>query len=235
MAPAPSLHGRYPLPRYYEPVRLPTAADGTVMSSHTASGPSLGPCNVGPPRFLDRSVPTRRPLTPRRARRVLAPVASASVAGFITFGSLATLDEVHEADSGSLALRLAGSLPEASPARSLRPSPARSLRPTLGSLPAERAIRRITSFQMTRSARLRLAHRMTEWSSSGAATHCTNVVVVVLAVAVHVAIDEIHAPRACRGAGGSSRRPVGRRHRAATGRNTASSCAAGVEHWVDTG
>jgi len=38
MAPAPSLHGRYPLLRYYEPVRLPTAAaTDTVMSSRTAA------------------------------------------------------------------------------------------------------------------------------------------------------------------------------------------------------
>jgi hypothetical protein len=150
MAPAPSLHGRYPLPRYYEPVRLPAAAADTVMLSRAALGLHARPCIAGPPRFLDRSVPTRRPLTPRRARRVHVPVASTPVAGFVILGSLATLDEVHEADSGSLALRLAGSLPEASPAGLLQL--------TLGSLPAERAIRRITSFQVTRSARLGLAH-----------------------------------------------------------------------------
>jgi len=150
MAPAPSLHSRYPLPRYYEPVRLPAGADGTVMSSLAAVGP-YRPCPTGPPRFLDRSVPTRRPLTPRRAQRVLVPVASTSMTGFTIFGRLATLTETHEADSGSLALRLAGSLPEASPAGSLQL--------TLGSLPAERAIRSSTSFQVTRSARLGLAHQ----------------------------------------------------------------------------
>jgi len=37
MAPAPSLHGRYPLPRYYEPVRLPTAAARAVMSFRTGA------------------------------------------------------------------------------------------------------------------------------------------------------------------------------------------------------
>jgi hypothetical protein len=50
------------------------------------------------------------------------------------------------------ARRLTGSRPEASPTGSLQP--------TLGSLPAERAIRRVTTFQMTRSARLALALRM---------------------------------------------------------------------------
>jgi len=49
------------------------------------------------------------------------------MAGFVILGSLATLDEVHEADAGSLALRLAGSLPEAPPAGLLQL--------TLGSLP----------------------------------------------------------------------------------------------------
>src|SRR6266481_7923607 len=38
MATAPSLHGRYPLPRYYGPLRLPAAAAAdTVMSSRTAA------------------------------------------------------------------------------------------------------------------------------------------------------------------------------------------------------
>ena len=152
MAPAPSLHGRYPLPRYYEPVRLPAAAADTVMLSRVALGPHARPCLAGPPRFLDRSVPTRRPLTPRRAQRVHTPVASTLMAGFAILGRVAALTSVHEADSGSLALRLAGSLPEASPTGSLRR--------TLGSLPAERAIRRITSFQVTRSARLGLAHQI---------------------------------------------------------------------------
>jgi len=41
-----------------------------VMSSRAGSGSQLLPCNAGPPRFLDQSVPARRPLTPRRARRV---------------------------------------------------------------------------------------------------------------------------------------------------------------------
>ena len=37
-APAPSLHGDWPLPRYYEPVRLPARAARSVMDSLAACG-----------------------------------------------------------------------------------------------------------------------------------------------------------------------------------------------------
>ncbi len=57
----------------------------------------------------------------------------------------------NEAQPGSLSLRLTRSLTGASPAESLRPTP--------GSVPVERAIDRVTSFQITRSTRLGLAHR----------------------------------------------------------------------------
>src|SRR5205809_6627541 len=49
---APSLHGRYPLPRYYG------LSDSRDFLKKTR----------GPPRFLGLSFFTRRPLTPRRAR-----------------------------------------------------------------------------------------------------------------------------------------------------------------------
>ena len=77
---------------HYGPIRLPAGAANKVMYSLAALRPFARPCLAGPPRFLDRSVPTRRPLTPRRARRVHMPVASTSMAGFVIFGSLATLD-----------------------------------------------------------------------------------------------------------------------------------------------
>jgi hypothetical protein len=105
---------------------------------------------AGPPRFLDRSVHARRPQPPRQARRLLSPVASPSMAGFTFLGRMATCNRRNEAESGSLALRLTCSLPGASPAGLLQP--------TSGLLPVERAIDRVTSFQVTRSARLRLAH-----------------------------------------------------------------------------
>src|SRR5882724_12133247 len=46
MAAAPLLHGRYPLPRYYEPLRLPTTAARTVMSFRAASDLHALPCRV---------------------------------------------------------------------------------------------------------------------------------------------------------------------------------------------
>jgi hypothetical protein len=76
------------------------------------------------------------------------------VAGFGIFGRVATFALCNEADLGSLTLRLAGSPPEASPAALLRRS--------LGWLPVERAIDRVTSFHVTRTARLGLAHRKHE-------------------------------------------------------------------------
>jgi hypothetical protein len=73
------------------------------------------------------------------------------VAGFIIFGRLATFALRNEAESGSLVLRLAGSPREASPGGLLRRS--------LAWLPVERATIRVTSFQVTRTTRLRLAHQ----------------------------------------------------------------------------
>ena len=120
---------------------------------------TLPPPHAGPPRFLDRSVRARRPHSPRKARRVHMPVASPSVSGFTISGRLATFTRCNEAVSGSLALRLTRSLPGASP-RGL-------LHATSESLPVERAIDRVTSFHVTRSVRLVLAHRITRISRIG--------------------------------------------------------------------
>jgi hypothetical protein len=90
-----------------------------------------------------------RPQPPRRARRLLAPITSPPVSGFITYGRLAALTLHNEAVSGSLVLQLTGSPREASPDGLLRP--------TLARLPVEWAIDRVSSFQLTRSARLILA------------------------------------------------------------------------------
>ena len=146
--PAPSLHSRYLLLRYCGPVRLPYGAASRVMHSPRALAASTRH-SAGAPRFLDRSVPMRRPQPPRRARQLLAPITSPPVSGFITYGRLAAPTLHNEAESGSLALRLTGSPREASPDGLLRP--------TLARLPVERAIDRASSFQLTRSARLILA------------------------------------------------------------------------------
>jgi hypothetical protein len=105
-----------------------------LPGSSTDLSPRAVPLHPGEPNVCSR------PLLPRRSQ------ASPHLAGWPL--SL----RFHEADSGSLALRLAGSLPEASPAGSLQL--------TLRSLPAERAIRSSTSFQVARSARLGLAHQI---------------------------------------------------------------------------
>jgi hypothetical protein len=49
-----------------------------------------------------RSVDTRRPLSPRKARPVHMPVASWSVTGFSISGRLATFDWCNEAETGSI-------------------------------------------------------------------------------------------------------------------------------------
>jgi len=103
--PAPSLHGRYPLPRYYEPVRLPTRPPCGYLFPQ-----DVGKCRlVGSPRFLDRSVLARRLLPPRKIRWVLAPVASPSIPGFTTLWRAGHLPLHNGAEMSSLTLRLTSS------------------------------------------------------------------------------------------------------------------------------
>jgi hypothetical protein len=80
---APWLPGHYPLPRYYGPVRLPTEPLPRLCFP-SERWRRLRRHPAGSPRFLDRSVSTRRPLSPRQAQRLLAPIASSLAAGFIT-------------------------------------------------------------------------------------------------------------------------------------------------------
>jgi len=85
----------------------------------------LGPLPAGSPRFLDQSFSTRCPLSPRKARQLLTPVASLTTLGFAYLGRMATFSKFNEAETGSLALRLALLPHEASPDR-VAPSHARS-------------------------------------------------------------------------------------------------------------
>jgi hypothetical protein len=78
------LHGRYPLPCSYGPVRLPSGTNYRLFIPRSCFRPR------GPPRFLNRSFHARCPLSPRRARRLPLPVTSSPVPGFLYFGSLAT-------------------------------------------------------------------------------------------------------------------------------------------------
>ena len=78
---------------------------------------------------------------------------SAGKRGTVTYFADPKQVTVPLIESSSLALRLTSSPPEASPAGLLRP--------TLVWLHAERAIHMVTPFQVTRSTRLVLAHRIT--------------------------------------------------------------------------
>jgi hypothetical protein len=144
--PAPSLHGRYPLPRYYEPVRFPTRPSGGY-----GFPPDVGSRRLaGSPRFLDRSVLTRRLLPPRKVRRVLLPVASPSMSGFTTVWRAGHLPWHNGAESSSLALRLASSPQQGFARADCSPL-------ALAGLLVERVIYKVNSSQFTRSARLILA------------------------------------------------------------------------------
>ena len=135
---APSLHGRYPLPRYYEPVRLPHLAARAVIDSRpTLVTPFTGDENsISSPRHWVSQVPrlifahALSPLTPEGSLSALAHC-------FLNDSRLRHLRKIgrlhwcNEAGTSSLALRLARSPCEA-------PHPALLL-PTLARLPVKRA------------------------------------------------------------------------------------------------
>jgi len=80
-----------PLPRYYGPLRLPTAAARQVMDSLPALSRHPGGHRVGSPRFLRPSFDTRPPQSPRTARRMPSLVASPPMTGFTLSGRLAAV------------------------------------------------------------------------------------------------------------------------------------------------
>jgi hypothetical protein len=106
--------GVTPLPRYYGPLRLPARAVPRLCIPSGRWGSIAFPRPAGSPRFLDRSIPARCPQPPRKVRRVLAPCFPAD----IRLHHLWQTGHLHwrnEAESGSLALRLAGLLPRFPP------------------------------------------------------------------------------------------------------------------------
>jgi hypothetical protein len=79
--------GITPLPRYYEPVRLPAEAAPWLW---IPSGRCRRPLHfAGSPGTRQFSIHARPPHPPRAARRVRLLVASAPVAGFVIFGRVA--------------------------------------------------------------------------------------------------------------------------------------------------
>ena len=155
---APSLHGRYPLRSYYEPVRLPHVAPARLLLPAHVCWPLTGTQSPqhdgGSPRSRVQSLRARCPLSPRQARRMPVPIASPPLLGFIIYGSLAACTVLHEADTGSLTLRLTRS-PHEAPCAAL-------LRHTLAWLPVKRAI--TGSGPCTRPDRTELlAHRSSKF------------------------------------------------------------------------
>jgi len=112
---APWLHRHCPASRLLWACPTPDQGCQKVMSSPKTLW--LGPLPVGPPRFLNQSVSTRHPLSPRKARQLHTPVASLPTLGFTYPGRMATFAKFNEAEVGSLALRLALLPLKASPDR----------------------------------------------------------------------------------------------------------------------
>src|SRR6185436_4617930 len=133
--------------RYYGPVRLPAGAPaGYVFPVRVLL--SLRRVSQVPRLICPRALP---PFTPSGPAVALARFFTAD-AGFIQFGRLAIRSLCHEADSGSLSLRLTCLPHEASPSGLLLL--------TLAWLLVQRAINKMHSSQYTRSARLILALRI---------------------------------------------------------------------------
>jgi hypothetical protein len=134
---APSLHGRYSLPRYYG---LSDSREKNLFTGLPGSSADLSA----------RAVPNY----PGKSDGCILPLLSPSMAGFILIRRTGHFHWRNEAESGSLALRLMRSPRKASPTR---------ITPRQRSLGYfdERVISKISSFQLIRSTRLCLAHRIT--------------------------------------------------------------------------
>ena len=111
------------LPRYYDPIRFPPCRPHGYVFPCRRSG--YQPQQDGPPRFLDRSIAARHPLSPRGAGSMPMSVASRPVLASSSLADWPLPLSCNEAGTGSLALRLTASPSEASNA-SLLSTPARS-------------------------------------------------------------------------------------------------------------
>ena len=114
--------------------------------------PTLLP-STGSPRLLDFSFPTRWLQSPRGAHRLHSSAASPMMAGFVQSGRLAAPTLCNEAESSSIALRLAGSPHRASPWGLLLSAPVW--------LHVGHLFDMLITFQINKEASLGLAHRIT--------------------------------------------------------------------------
>jgi hypothetical protein len=140
------------LPSYYEPLRLPI---GSSRGYLFPPGVGLGPTRRRPPARVsqvpDCSVDARCPLSPRGARPLHMFVASRSMVRLHLFWRAGHSQLRHEAETGSLALRLASLPSGASDGGLLRRPP--------GQLHGERTTSTVSTFQLTRAIRLHLTHQ----------------------------------------------------------------------------
>jgi hypothetical protein len=107
---------------------------------------------AGSPRFLDFSFPARCLQSPRGACRLHTSAASPTMAGFVQSGRLAAPTLCNEAESSSIASRLAGSPRRASPWGLLLSTP--------GWLHVGHLFDMLITFQINREASLGLPHRI---------------------------------------------------------------------------
>ena len=137
--------GVTPLPRYYGPLRFPTEPLRRLCLPAARWSLSLPPCRASQaPRLI-----FPRALSPTTPEGPMAACACCFATGLVWLHPSRRTGHLRipiEAESGSLALRLACSPPEFSP------TPLLEL--TLVWLHAEQAIYMVNSFQFTRSARL---------------------------------------------------------------------------------
>jgi len=154
-----------PLQRYYGPLRLPiwpTSGYGfpSVVDSATES-----PSRVS--QVPGRSFDACHPVSPRGTHLLHLLVASQAASGFALSGRL-TIPTGVTRPKGSLALRLTSLRSKASTNGSPRSPP--------GRLHGERASAMVSTFQLTRSTKLRLTHRITRISriqtEDGITSHC---------------------------------------------------------------
>ena len=129
----------------------------TTMGTSDSRTRSCNP--FGSLRFLDFSVLTRCLQSPRGARRLHSNVSSPTAAGFSNSGSIATPTLRNEAESSSLALRLASSSNRASRWGLLLSVPIR--------LHVGHSVNTSTTFQANREVRLGLTHQISQITQPG--------------------------------------------------------------------
>ena len=106
----PSLHGHYPLPRYYGPFRLPASASPFVMFSAGAAGRVTTSRAAGSPRFLNADLSLRAvPIHPGRPSRCSCLLLPHWCQASSYSGSLAAFNGVTRPNRVHITLRLTGS------------------------------------------------------------------------------------------------------------------------------